>query len=80
MDFAKPKEGYFTWFCGLTLLNVGEADQAMAYDFIDAWLSPETGKALIEGRAMATPTARASMWPIRSRSRIWGSSPTRPST
>jgi spermidine/putrescine-binding protein len=49
IEFAKPKEGYFTWFCGLTLLNVGEADQAMAYDFIDAWLSPETGKALIEG-------------------------------
>ena len=47
--FAKPKEGYFTWFCGLTLLNSGKADQAAAYDFVDAWLSPETGKALIEG-------------------------------
>ncbi|MBM3520722.1 MAG: extracellular solute-binding protein [Alphaproteobacteria bacterium] len=47
--FAKPKEGYFTWFCGLTLLNSGKADPALAYDFIDAWLSPETGKALIEG-------------------------------
>jgi spermidine/putrescine-binding protein len=47
--YAKPKEGYFTWFCGLTLLNTGKADQAAAYDFIDAWLSPETGKVLIEG-------------------------------
>jgi spermidine/putrescine transport system substrate-binding protein len=47
--YAKPKEGYFTWFCGLTLLNSGKADRALAYDFIDAWLSPETGKALIEG-------------------------------
>lgn len=47
--YAKPKEGYFTWFCGLTLLNSGKADPAAAYDFIDAWLSPETGKALIEG-------------------------------
>ncbi|HEY7763413.1 MAG TPA: extracellular solute-binding protein [Aestuariivirgaceae bacterium] len=47
--FAKPKEGYFTWFCGLTLLNTGKAEQAAAYDFIDAWLSPETGKVLIEG-------------------------------
>lgn len=46
--FARPKEGYFTWFCGLTLLNTGKADQALAYDFIDAWLSPETGKVLIE--------------------------------
>ncbi|PZQ99882.1 MAG: hypothetical protein DI533_04405 [Cereibacter sphaeroides] len=49
VEYAKPKEGYFTWFCGLTLLNVGEADPALSYDFIDAWLSPETGKALIEG-------------------------------
>jgi len=49
VEYAVPKEGMFTWFCGLTLLNTGKADQAMAYDFIDAWLSPETGKALIEG-------------------------------
>ncbi len=47
--YANPKEGMFTWFCGLTLLNTGHADEAAAYDFIDAWLSPETGKALIEG-------------------------------
>lgn len=47
--YAKPKEGYFTWFCGMTILNSGKADAALAYDFIDAWLSPETGKMLIEG-------------------------------
>ncbi|MGF0538177.1 ABC transporter substrate-binding protein [Agrobacterium sp. ES01] len=47
--YARPKEGYFTWFCGLTILNSGKADPALAYDFIDAWLSPETGKLLIEG-------------------------------
>ncbi len=49
IEYAKPKEGYFTWFCGLTLLNTGKADPAASYDFIDAWLSPETGKVLIEG-------------------------------
>ena len=48
MKYATPKEGIFTWLCGLTLLNVGKADQAAAYDFIDAWISPETGKYLIE--------------------------------
>ena len=48
VEYAKPKEGLFTWFCGLTLLNTGKADPALAYDFIDAWLSPETGKYLIE--------------------------------
>jgi len=49
VELAAPKEGMFTWFCGLTLLNTGKADEQAAYDFIDAWLSPETGKALIEG-------------------------------
>lgn len=48
VEYAVPKEGIFTWFCGLTLLNSGRADEALAYDFIDAWLSPETGKLLIE--------------------------------
>ena len=24
VEYAKPKEGYFTWFCGLTLLNTGQ--------------------------------------------------------
>jgi hypothetical protein len=33
---------------GVTLGGTGKADEAAAYDFIDAWLSPETGKALIE--------------------------------
>lgn len=47
--YAKPKEGYFTWFCGITILKSGKADPSLSYDFIDAWLSPETGKALIEG-------------------------------
>lgn len=47
--FAKPKEGYFTWFCGISILKSGKADIALSYDFIDAWLSPETGKTLIEG-------------------------------
>ncbi len=49
VEYAVPKEGMFTWFCGLTLLNSGKADEQLAYDFIDAWLSPETGKLLIEG-------------------------------
>jgi spermidine/putrescine transport system substrate-binding protein len=48
VKYAVPKEGIFTWLCGLTMLNVGKADAAAAYDFLDAWLSPETGKFLIE--------------------------------
>jgi spermidine/putrescine-binding protein len=48
MRYAVPKEGIFTWLCGLTMLNVGKADPSAAYDFIDAWISPETGKYMIE--------------------------------
>jgi spermidine/putrescine-binding protein len=47
--FAQPKEQYWTWYCGMTLLNTGKADVNAAHDFIDAWISPETGKYLIEG-------------------------------
>jgi spermidine/putrescine-binding protein len=48
VKYAYPKEGRFTWLCGLTLLNTGKGDEAQAYDFLDAWLSPETGKFMIE--------------------------------
>lgn len=57
--FAKPKEGYFTWFCGITMLKSGKADPSLAYDFIDAWLSPETGKALIEGSGYGHANTRS---------------------
>ncbi len=46
--FATPKEGAFGWACGLVRLAAAENDEQMAYDFIDAWLAPETGKFLIE--------------------------------
>lgn len=48
VKYANAKEGIFTWLCGMTLLSTGKASESAAYDFIDAWLSPETGKALIE--------------------------------
>jgi len=48
VKYANPKEGIFTWLCGLSALNTGEGDSAMVHDFIDAWISPEAGKFLIE--------------------------------
>lgn len=48
VKYADAKEGVFTWLCGMTLLNTGKASEAAAYDFLDAWLSPETGKFMIE--------------------------------
>ncbi len=46
--FAAPKEGAFGWACGLVRGANSTADDQMAHDFIDAWLSPEAGKFLIE--------------------------------
>ena len=46
--FAAPKEGAFGWACGLVHLSSAENDVGLAYDFINAWLTPETGKFLIE--------------------------------
>ena len=46
--YMNPKEGIWTWVCGLTLLVDGPGDQNKAYEFIDAWLAPASGKNLIE--------------------------------
>ena len=46
--FASPKEGAFGWACGIVRINSGSGDEQLQYDFIDAWMSPEAGKFLIE--------------------------------
>jgi len=46
--FANPKEGIFTWCCGLVLFNNPVGDLEAAYDLIDAMMEPEVGKYLIE--------------------------------
>ena len=48
VKYMSPKEGIMTWVCGLTLGVDGPADEQQKYDFIDAMLAPESGKALIE--------------------------------
>lgn len=48
VKFMNPKEGILTWVCGMVLLKDGPGDADQAYDFIDAMLSPESGKALTE--------------------------------
>ena len=47
--YANPKEGIWGWCCGVVRIAGGDGDEQMAYDFIDAWISPEAGKYLIEG-------------------------------
>ncbi len=43
-----PKGGLISWVCGLVMSATGEGDEEAAYDFINAWNSPEAGKFLVE--------------------------------
>jgi len=46
--FANPKEGIFTWCCGLAMFTNPVGDLDAAYELIDAMMEPEAGKYLIE--------------------------------
>ena len=43
-----PKESAISWICGVAWTTVGDADESLIYDFLDAMLSPEAGKYLID--------------------------------
>ena len=43
-----PGGGLISWACGLVMSATGQGDEQAAYDFINAWNSPEAGKFLIE--------------------------------
>lgn len=44
----EPKEGSSTWFCGYVNMKDGPGKEDKAYDFINAWLAPASGAALID--------------------------------
>lgn len=46
--YANPKEGIFTWACGIVLFKDPVGDVQAAYDFMNAMLDPEVGKFMIE--------------------------------
>ena len=48
VKYANPKEGIWTWLCGLCRINSGTADENLVYDFINAWQAPEAGRFLID--------------------------------
>lgn len=43
-----PVGGVISWVCGLVMTSAGGGDEQAAYDFINAWNSPEAGKFLVE--------------------------------
>jgi spermidine/putrescine transport system substrate-binding protein len=47
IEYMQPNEGIFTWVCGLSLCQNAPASEQLAYDYLNAMLDPESGKALI---------------------------------
>ncbi|MFV0303432.1 MAG: PotD/PotF family extracellular solute-binding protein [Paracoccus sp. (in: a-proteobacteria)] len=43
-----PKEGSSTWFCGFINLKNGPGSEDKLYDFINAWLAPESARGLLD--------------------------------
>jgi len=41
-------EGSSTWFCGFVNLKNGPGSEDKVYDFVNSWLRPEAGPALLE--------------------------------
>ena len=48
VKYMNPKEGILTWVCGLVMGKDGPGTEQQKYDFLDAMLTPESGKHLIE--------------------------------
>lgn len=46
--YMNPKEGVSSWLEGFVLMKGREGDTQKAYDFVDAWLAPESGKWMME--------------------------------
>lgn len=44
----EAKEGSSTWFCGFVNMKDGPGSEDKLYDFINAWLAPSSGPALID--------------------------------
>ncbi|MDO5647224.1 extracellular solute-binding protein [Paracoccus sp. (in: a-proteobacteria)] len=54
-----PKEGSSTFFCGLINLKNGPGSEDKAYDFVNAWLEPSAGRALLDAIGYGHTSAAA---------------------
>jgi len=57
--YANPKEGIWTWMCGIVRITGGQGDVGLQHELIDAWLDAETGKWLIENYYYGHSNAQA---------------------
>lgn len=58
VEFMKPKEGMLTWMCGVVLLKDAK-NIDLAYDFINARLEADSGKALVESYGYGSANTQA---------------------
>jgi len=56
---SHPKEGVIGWIEGFCLLKDAPGKEQNAYDFVDAWLDPETGKWLMENYGYGSSNMKA---------------------
>lgn len=47
VTYMTPKEGVVVWIDGFIMLKDGPGQEQNAYDYLDAWLSPETGEYML---------------------------------
>ena len=57
--WAQPKEGLISYVCGLARGNRPDTDEALVYDFINANMTAESGKFMIEGFALGSANVNA---------------------
>ena len=56
--FMTPKEGLFAWGSGF-IMHKDVKDEQAAYDYIDAWIAPESGAWLIDNYGYASSNLKA---------------------
>lgn len=58
VEMMVPKEGIFTWVGGL-VMHPKVKDEQAAYDFINAWIAPESGAWLIDNYGYGSANGKA---------------------
>jgi spermidine/putrescine transport system substrate-binding protein len=59
MALMRPKEGIITWTDGLVYYKNHPGDESLAYEFMNAYMTPEVGKFLIEAYGYGSGNVKA---------------------
>ncbi len=60
IGYATPKEGKIMEFTGCLITKGARGDEQRIYDFIDSWISPQSGKFILEQFGMGSVNRKAS--------------------